>query len=40
MWGNLSAAQQNALGSTPIDLVLGPGEDGKTIESEGWRARR
>lgn len=35
--GSLDATQQKAaiLGSTPIDLVLGPGQDGKTIQPEG-----
>ncbi len=34
---SLDATQQSAaiLGNTPIDLVLGPGQDGKTIQSEG-----
>ena len=34
---SLDATQQKAaiLGSTSIDLVLGPGQDGKTIQSEG-----
>ena len=33
----LDATQQKAaiLGAAPIDLVLGPGQDGKTIQSEG-----
>jgi hypothetical protein len=36
----LDAAQQQAavLGSTPIDLVLGPGQDNKTIQPEGLPA--
>jgi hypothetical protein len=36
----LDAAQQKAaiLGSAPIDLVLGPGQDGKTIQPEGLPA--
>jgi hypothetical protein len=35
--GSLDSDQQGkaVLGDTPIDLVLGPGEDGRTIESEG-----
>jgi Protein of unknown function (DUF3500) len=34
---SLDAAQQKAavLGTTYVDLVLGPGQDGKTIQSEG-----
>ncbi len=37
---SLGATQQKAaiLGSSPIDLVLGPGQDGKTIQSEGLPA--
>lgn len=37
---SLDATQQQAaiLGSSPIDLVLGPGQDGKTIQSEGLPA--
>ena len=37
---SLDATQQKAaiLGSSPIDLVLGPGQDGKTIPSEGLSA--
>ena len=37
---SLDATQQKAaiLGSTSIDLVLGPGQDGKTIQSEGLPA--
>jgi hypothetical protein len=37
---SLDATQQQAaiLGDTPIDLVLGPGQDGKTIQSEGLPA--
>src|SRR5215212_1018111 len=37
---SLDATQQQAaiLGSTSIDLVLGPGQDGKTIDSEGLPA--
>jgi hypothetical protein len=37
---SLDATQQKAaiLGSSPIDLVLGPGQDGKTIQSEGLPA--
>ncbi len=37
---SLDATQQKAaiLGSTAIDLVLGPGQDGKTIQSEGLPA--
>ena len=36
----LDASQQQSaiLGSTSIDLVLGPGQDGKTIQSEGLPA--
>jgi hypothetical protein len=36
----LDATQQQAavLGSSSIDLVLGPGQDGKTIQSEGLPA--
>ena len=36
----LDATQQQAaiLGSTPIDLVLGPGQDGKTVQPEGLAA--
>lgn len=36
----LDATQQQAaiLGATPIDLVLGPGQDGKTIQTEGLPA--
>jgi hypothetical protein len=36
----LDASQQQAavLGDTAIDLVLGPGQDGKTIQSEGLAA--
>ena len=36
----LNATQQKAavLGSSPIDLVLGPGKDGKTIQPEGLPA--
>ncbi len=38
----LDATQQQAaiLGSSSIDLVLGPGQDDKTIQSEGLQARR
>ena len=38
--GSLDATQQKAaiLGTTSIDLVLGPGQDGKTIQSEGIAA--
>jgi hypothetical protein len=37
---SLDATQQKAaiLGTAPIDLVLGPGQDGKTIQSEGLPA--
>lgn len=37
---SLDATQQAAavLGNTVIDLVLGPGQDGKTIQSEGLQA--
>jgi len=37
---SLDATQQGAaiLGSTSIDLVLGPGQDGKTIQPEGLPA--
>jgi len=37
---SLDATQQKAaiLGTTPIDLVLGPGQDGKTIQAEGLPA--
>ncbi|MCO6007859.1 DUF3500 domain-containing protein [Actinoallomurus purpureus] len=37
--GSLDTAQKEkaVLGDTPIDLVLGPGEDGKTIAPEGLR---
>jgi Protein of unknown function (DUF3500) len=37
---SLDATQQKAavLGSSPIDLVLGPGQDGKTIQAEGLPA--
>jgi len=37
---SLDAAQQQAaiLGSSSIDLVLGPGEDGRTIQAEGLPA--
>ena len=37
---SLDATQQKAavLGSTGIDLVLGPGQDGKTIQAEGLAA--
>lgn len=39
--GLLDATQQTAiLGDTPIDLVLGPGQDGKTILPEGLPASR
>jgi len=36
----LDATQQKAavLGSSPIDLVLGPGQGGKTIQAEGLPA--
>ena len=38
--GSLDETQQSAaiLGDTRIDLVLGPGQDGKTIQSEGLPA--
>lgn len=38
--GSLDATQAKAAirGSTPIDLVLGPGQDGKTIQPEGLPA--
>lgn len=38
--GSLDATQQKAaiLGGTAIDLVLGPGQDGKTIQPEGLPA--
>jgi len=38
--GSLDATQQKAavLGSSVIDLVLGPGQDGKTIQAEGLPA--
>jgi hypothetical protein len=37
---SLDATQQQAaiLSSTPIDLVLGPGQDGKTLQAEGLPA--
>jgi hypothetical protein len=37
---SLDTTQQKAavLGSSPIDLVLGPGQDGKTIQAEGLPA--
>jgi hypothetical protein len=37
---SLDATQQQAaiLGDTPIDLVLGPGQDGKTLQPEGLPA--
>jgi hypothetical protein len=36
----LDATQQKSavLGSSPIDLVLGPGQDGKTLQPEGLPA--